>query len=70
MNDIVIIGAGGFGREVAKLIEDINTDKNMWNLLGYIDETVEKQNTIINDYPVLGDLKWLQKNQKNGASLF
>lgn len=27
MKDIVIIGAGGFGREVAWLIEDINKKK-------------------------------------------
>jgi sugar O-acyltransferase (sialic acid O-acetyltransferase NeuD family) len=65
MNDIVIIGAGGFGREVAQLIEDINADKKTWNLLGFIDETVKKQNTIINDSPVLGDFKWLEENHKN-----
>ncbi len=27
MKDIVIIGAGNFGREVAQLIEEINEDK-------------------------------------------
>ena len=29
MKDIVIIGAGGFGREIAWLIEDIN-EVNKW----------------------------------------
>lgn len=61
MNDIVIIGAGGLGREVANLILDINQDKKTWNLLGYIDETVEKQGSIINDTPVLGSLDWFEK---------
>ena len=60
MKDIVIIGAGGFGKEVAQLIEDINAEKNSWNLLGFIDETVEKHNTVINDNPVLGNFDWFE----------
>lgn len=62
MKDIVIIGAGSFGREVAQLIEDINMDKKTWNLLGYIDETVEKHGTLINSNNVLGSFDWLEKN--------
>lgn len=62
MKDIVIIGAGGLGREVAQLIEDINADKKVWNLLGYIDETPEKQGTVINNNIVLGNFAWLEKN--------
>ena len=33
MKDIVIIGAGGFGREVAWLIEDINKVNLEWNII-------------------------------------
>lgn len=62
MKDIVIIGAGNFGREVAQLIDDINMDKKSWNLLGYIDETIEKQGTMINSNIVLGGFDWLEKN--------
>lgn len=66
MKDIVIIGAGGLGREVAKLIKDINEDKKTWNLLGYIDETAEKHGSVINDITVLGSFDWLKKeNKKN-----
>ena len=36
MKDIVIIGAGGFGREVAWLIEDINKIEPQWNILGFV----------------------------------
>lgn len=61
MKDIVIIGAGNFGREVAQLIEEINEDNKTWNLLGYIDETPEKQKTVINNNVVLGDFSWLEK---------
>ncbi|HBQ86634.1 MAG TPA: transferase [Syntrophomonas sp.] len=62
MKDIVIIGAGNFGKEVAQLITEINEDKKSWNLLGYIDETRAKQNTVINNHVVLGDFSWLEKN--------
>lgn len=62
MKDIVIIGAGNFGKEVAHLIEEINEDKKTWNLLGYIDETIEKQNKIINNNVVLGDFNFLGKS--------
>ena len=65
MKDLVIVGAGGFGREVAQLIEDINADKKTWNLLGFVDETPEKQRTVINNHAVLGDFNWLEKNQEN-----
>ena len=38
MKDIIIVGAGGCGREVANWIEDINKEKKTWNILGFIDE--------------------------------
>lgn len=38
MNDLVIYGAGGFGRETALLIEQINTHRPQWNVLGYCDD--------------------------------
>lgn len=56
MKDIVIIGAGGFGREIAWLIEDINEVKKEWNIIGFIDDSAEKQNRLINGYKVLGIL--------------
>jgi len=40
--DILIYGFGGFGQEVACLINHINTSEPMWNLLGYIDDGVSK----------------------------
>lgn len=62
MKDLVIFGAGNFGREAAQLVEDINMDRKQWNLLGFIDETPEKQGQIINNQMVLGNVDWLQKN--------
>ena len=62
MKDLVIFGAGNFGRETAQLVEDINMDKKQWNLLGFIDDTPEKQGQLINGHVVLGDMEWLKKN--------
>lgn len=38
MNDILIYGAGGFGREVACLINSINKTEKRWNILGFLDD--------------------------------
>lgn len=40
MKDIVIYGAGGYGREIACLINRINALKPEWNLLGFLDDGV------------------------------
>ena len=63
MKDIVIIGAGGFGREVAWLIEDINKVNEEWKIIGFVDDNESIQGTDINGYKVVGNIEWL-KNQK------
>lgn len=63
MKKIIIIGVGGFGREVAWLIERINKVQPTYKLMGYVDDNVELQGTMIDSYPVLGDCDWLN-NQK------
>ena len=55
-NKLVIIGAGGFAREVAWLIEDINKDKKQLDLIGFIDENEANHGKVLNGYPVLGGL--------------
>ena len=54
MKKIIIIGASGFGREVAWLVERINETTPTWELLGFLDDNPDIQGTIINTYPVLG----------------
>lgn len=63
MKDIVIIGAGGFGREVAWLIEDINKVNNEWNIVGFVDDNKSIQGTEINGYKVVGNIDWLEKQE-------
>lgn len=60
MKKIYIIGAGGFGREVAWLIERINSVAPVWKLCGFIDDNPEKQGKRIDGYPVVGDCNFLR----------
>ncbi|MBU2494619.1 MAG: acetyltransferase [Bacteroidetes bacterium] len=55
MKKIAIFGAGGFGREVAMLIEQINKVDQEWEIIGFFDDGIEK-NKMINNYPVLGGI--------------
>ena len=50
MKDLVIIGAGDFGREIANVVERINCVKSEWNLLGFIDDNIEIQGKKIDGY--------------------
>lgn len=54
MKDLLIIGASGFGREVAWLVERINKAHPTWNLLGFIDDNDAIWGQKINRYEVLG----------------
>jgi len=67
VKDIVIIGAGGLGREVAWLIEDINKQAMQWNLLGFVDDSSSLHGTVINGYPVLGNVDWLKLQRLNAV---
>jgi len=62
MKNLVIIGAGGFGREVAWLVERINRINPTWNLIGFIDDDEKLHGNIIGGYPVLGDYKWFNNH--------
>jgi len=63
MKDIVIIGAGGFGREVAWLIEDINKANQEWNIIGFVDDNDSIQGKEINGYKVVGNVDWLAQQE-------
>ena len=59
MKDIVIYGAGGFGREIACLLRLINQQKPEWNLIGFLDDDESIWNTS-NEYgKVLGGADWI-----------
>lgn len=63
---IVLIGAGGFGREAATIIEELNKQKETYELLGYLDDGEQySEMSLINGYPWLGRHEWAL-NHKDG----
>lgn len=63
MQDLVLIGAGGFGREVAWLVNNINRFQETWNLIGFIDNNSHLEGSIINGLPVLGGMEWFDSRE-------
>jgi len=61
MQNIVILGAGGFGREVLDIIIAQNKVSERWKILGFVDEDPELKGKVLNGYPVLGSFDWFSK---------
>lgn len=61
MKKLVLIGVGGFGREVAWLVERINNDQPTWEIIGFIDDNHHLHGTMVGGYPVLGSCDWLKE---------
>lgn len=55
MEKIAIVGAGGFGREVKTLIDDINKLNKKFELIGFYDDNLPKD-SIVNGIRVLGTI--------------
>lgn len=56
MKKLAIFGAGGFGREVACLIRQINEVEPTWNMIGFYDEGVPKDTAVSHYGKVLGGI--------------
>lgn len=57
MKDLVIVGAGAFGREVCWLVEQINDVCPTWNLLGFLDDNLNALCNFPNYPAVLGKIE-------------
>ncbi len=70
VKDIAIYGAGGFGREVACLLQRINNEvSQQWNLIGFFDDGVASGTE--NEYgTVLGNIDVLNSWDKPLAVIF
>ncbi|WP_411280391.1 acetyltransferase [Gemmatimonas sp.] len=70
MNDIVIYGAGGMGREVAQLLADLNEREPTWSVLGYISDDDSIHGTTSGDLPVIGGGAWVRARTQPIAVAF
>ncbi|MDI7260831.1 MAG: hypothetical protein QME90_13025 [Thermodesulfobacteriota bacterium] len=62
---VVIVGAGGFGREALEIFKDCNKMSKTWNVLGFIDEDKRLYGKMINNLPVLGGLEWRREHNNS-----
>jgi sugar O-acyltransferase (sialic acid O-acetyltransferase NeuD family) len=62
IQDIAIYGAGGLGREMALMIQQINKVSNQWNINGFFDDGLDR-NTKVDNWIVLGGM--LEANSCN-----
>ena len=54
--DLVVIGAGGLGRETVEAVRAVNAAGARWRLTGYLDDEPALHGTMIDGVPVLGGI--------------
>ena len=65
MKKILIVGAGGFGRELLQWIKDINAEKPTWEIGGFLDDNLQALDGVEIDYPVVGTISdWQPKDDE------
>jgi sugar O-acyltransferase (sialic acid O-acetyltransferase NeuD family) len=64
LKQVVIIGAGGFAREVLDVFDAVNAITPTYEVLGFVvDQQYGKPGEIINAKPILGGFDWLEKHK-------
>jgi sugar O-acyltransferase (sialic acid O-acetyltransferase NeuD family) len=58
MQDLVIVGAGGHGREVLQCARDMNAHAPQWNVLGFVDDAFVEPRAV-GDVSLLGRVDYL-----------
>ena len=58
MKNIVIYGAGGFGRETSLFLHQINLQSHQWNVIGYCDDG-KRAGEKVDRLPVVGAMDYL-----------
>ncbi len=60
MKELIIVGAGGFGREVYRWAKDIEKVSNSWRVIGFLDDNPSALEGYQNYPPIIGSpLKYL-----------
>jgi sugar O-acyltransferase (sialic acid O-acetyltransferase NeuD family) len=54
--DLVVVGAGGFGRETVEAVHAMNSSGASWQLLGYLDDDPALKGEHVDGMPVLGGI--------------
>ena len=54
LRPLLIIGAGGFGRETVEAVRAVNQARPTWDLIGFLDDGASHQGMVIDGAPVVG----------------
>jgi sugar O-acyltransferase (sialic acid O-acetyltransferase NeuD family) len=54
---LLIVGAGGFGRETAEAVRAHNEVRPTWNLVGFVDDSPHAQGTVVDGVKVVGPIE-------------
>ncbi len=60
MTDLIIYGSGSVGRMAEQIVFDINSTRDQWRIIGFIDDDAKKHGSKVAGYPVLGNIDALQ----------
>ena len=63
LKKIVIIGAGGLGREVLATVRACNAARNEWDVLGFLDSDPKLAGSKVGGAPVLGGDDWCLRDK-------
>lgn len=71
MKDLVIVGAGGCGREVLQWAKDINRAGKRWNILGFINDDLTALMDYDCEYSIIGTIEgWMpEANQEFACAI-
>ncbi|GEN30141.1 acyltransferase [Cerasibacillus quisquiliarum] len=64
MKQLFIVGSGGFSKQVIEIVEKNNEQKQIYNLVGLVDDDKEKQKSEVLGYKILGTTDFLHEYSK------
>jgi sugar O-acyltransferase (sialic acid O-acetyltransferase NeuD family) len=67
---LVIVGAGGLGREVLATVRACNEVREQWNVLGFLDSNPHIADREVDGLRVLGGDDWCRKNNDSSLRFF
>ena len=61
VRDLLILGLGAHGPEMAEIVDRVNDVEEAWNLLGFVSPDGKEVGECANGYPVLGGMEVLEE---------
>lgn len=69
MKELIVVGAGGFGRELLQWCKDVKKIKSDWDITGFIDDNLSALDGYECDYKVIGTINEWQPTENQVFAL-